>query len=391
MATTDKTLAPAAVVDANQHERIEACTWLERTEQGFHRAASLLKGSCPGRIQDDYRLCRTPEARDAVRAVLVTPSVAFAIADLHMWISETFAIAAAKGSRPNWRQVVDLPGAVVRISRVIERAATAARGEGIVTIDAAPCSLPGLGVRVDQGNGELHLTRDAEVWQTAEGPLPRLDTFEVYGSTVFVDSVAPWIMEPALMFGTARDTRPSSAVWTFGDAIHEAARLIEKALGDAGKQIVTTIHTLVPVDVPGYVINSWTNTVTPGAIYTTRTERPFILAELIVHEAAHLWLSERDYLKRTTSEEHGDVKVYSPFKKKERTAYKVLHGVIAHAWIHRFWHRLRDTESGVHSFISQTRCEQSDRLMQEGLASLQTVKDSISPYGWELYEVSHLR
>jgi hypothetical protein len=389
MVSTGTHASPAGA-HVSPHEQTEARAWLGRTEEGFHRAAALLMGCCADRMREDYRICQGPAADGPVRALLTAPATAFAIADLHMWMGETFVVMGRKDGRAPWRQIVDLPSAVERISRIVELAAVAVRGEGTITVPQIPYSLPGLDVCVDEGHGELHLTRSVDGWRSAQGVLRRLETFQLYGSTVLVDGDVPWITEPALMVrgGSVYGTRLSTVNWVWGAALREAADLIERALRDEGKMIADFAHTLVPVEVDGCVFNSWVNTVVPGAIYVTRIQRPFVLAELIVHEAAHIWLSEMDYVTRTTNEMHTDVRLDSPPRAHDRPAYAVLQDVVAHAWVSRFWRRLRESGTGAHSFLARMRCEQVDKLVSDGVQSLEQVREAISPYGWKLIELS---
>jgi HEXXH motif-containing protein len=80
-----------------------------------------------------------------------------------------------------------------------------------------------------------------------------------------------------------------------------------------------------------------------GAVAVSRPPSPAIMAETLVHEFQHLKLCA--LLDMVSLIEHGDERVYAPWRQDPRPASGLLQGIYAHVGVARFWSAQRHVET----------------------------------------------
>ncbi|MFF0087090.1 HEXXH motif-containing putative peptide modification protein [Streptomyces canus] len=120
----------------------------------------------------------------------------------------------------------------------------------------------------------------------------------------------------------------------------------------------------------GQETSSWATAAFPATVYLDWYDHPEFLAKDLLHEASHAWLNDALEARQINLPE--EALFYSPWKKRDRPAYGMIHSVFAFSRVTNCLTRLRDhtTDPAVRTYCDIRVHEERLRLAEARSAAL---------------------
>ena len=130
--------------------------------------------------------------------------------------------------------------------------------------------------------------------------------------------------------------------------------------------------------------NSWSVSSLPGTIYMDYQIHPALVAKDLIHESAHCWLNEcLDACRESLPSKEA---FYSPWKRKMRPAYGIIHAGFAFSCVHNFLTALLGTDIEIPHDV-HTACERHLEKETHNLCQARATIES----ALELLQTQHIR
>jgi hypothetical protein len=173
---------------------------------------------------------------------------------------------------------------------------------------------------------------------------------------------------PARLFADKPSVDITDDANAVAGAIETALTLLNKVWPSGSAFVLDVTELCIGLNGPRGQTHSFSNHNVPGLVAIAINNPPALVAEQLVHEAAHLHLA-------LITEETGSISelferlpaCHSPFTRSVRTAERVFHGIVSYARVKRFWEILLAADTVPDHWFDdrQTRrLDMSNRLIE---------------------------
>lgn len=223
--------------------------------------------------------------------------------------------------------ILEMPAA--DLIPVLDRAAVRLSGAGLFT-----SILRNHGIRGDLAEDLLNLVR---------GMRPS-DSDTIICSQTKVNFIGESLI-PAGLFQDRPVTNFSSDLRQTCEAYRTGFDLLVRAFPTGATLVSNELDVAIGIDGPRGETQSFSSQAVPGFVAFAMNNPPSLIAEQLVHEAAHVRLNRLIEENAAASELFSTLPAcYSPFTRSVRTTERVLHGLVSYGMVAKFWQQIRAQE-----------------------------------------------